>query len=176
MKTEKATFAGGCFWCMVQPFDSLEGIEAVVSGYTGGDLPNPTYEQVCTNLTGHREAVEITFQPELYPYERLLEVYWSQIDPTDAGGQFFDRGDSYKTAIYYHTEEQRIAAEASKQQLEQSGKFTKPIATDILPAKEFYPAETYHQEYYQKNPTHYNRYATGSGRKAFIQNHWGESK
>ncbi|MGM0897932.1 MAG: peptide-methionine (S)-S-oxide reductase MsrA [Bacillota bacterium] len=175
MKTEKATFAGGCFWCMVQPFDSLEGIESVISGYTGGDMPNPTYEQVCTNRTGHREAVEITFQPELYPYERLLEVYWSQIDPTDAGGQFFDRGDSYKTAIYYHTEEQRIAAEKSKQQLEQSGKFNKPIATDILEAKEFYPAETYHQDYYQKNPTHYNRYATGSGRKAFIQNHWGES-
>lgn len=175
MKTEKATFAGGCFWCMVQPFDSLEGIESVVSGYTGGDMPNPTYEQVCTNRTGHREAVEITFQPELYPYERLLEVYWSQIDPTDAGGQFFDRGDSYKTAIYYHTEEQRIAAEKSKQQLEQSGKFNKPIATDILEAKEFYPAETYHQDYYEKNPTHYNRYATGSGRKAFIQNHWGES-
>lgn len=173
MKTEKATFAGGCFWCMVKPFDSLDGIEAVVSGYTGGDLPNPTYEQVCTNQTGHREAVEITFQPDIYPYEKLLDVYWSQIDPTDAGGQFFDRGDSYKTAIYVHSEQQRLAAEQSKQQLQQSGKFDKPIATEILEAKTFYPAETYHQDYYQKNPAHYNRYATGSGRKSFIQTHWG---
>lgn len=172
MKTEKATFAGGCFWCMVKPFDSLDGIEAVVSGYTGGDLPNPTYEQVCTNQTGHREAVEITFQPDIYPYEKLLDVYWSQIDPTDAGGQFFDRGDSYKTAIYVHSEQQRLAAEQSKQQLQQSGKFDKPIATEILEAKPFYPAETYHQDYYQKNPAHYNRYATGSGRKSFIQTHW----
>ncbi|MBT2582115.1 peptide-methionine (S)-S-oxide reductase MsrA [Planococcus sp. ISL-109] len=174
MKTEKATFAGGCFWCMVKPFDSLDGIEAVVSGYTGGDLPNPTYEQVCTNRTGHREAVEITFQPDIYPYEKLLDVYWSQIDPTDAGGQFFDRGDSYKTAIYVHTEEQRLAAEQSKQDLQQSGKFHQPIATEILEAKPFYPAETYHQDYYQKNPTHYTRYATGSGRKSFIQRHWGD--
>lgn len=174
MKTEKATFAGGCFWCMVKPFDSLDGIEAVVSGYTGGDLPNPTYEQVCTNQTGHREAIEITFQPDIYPYEKLLDVYWSQIDPTDAGGQFFDRGDSYKTAIYVHSEQQRLAAEQSKQQLQQSGKFDKPIATEILEAKPFYPAETYHQDYYQKNPAHYNRYATGSGRKSFIQTHWGD--
>ena len=102
MKTEKATFAGGCFWCMVKPFDSLDGIEEVVSGYTGGDLPNPTYEQVCSNATGHVEAVQITFQPEIFPYEKLLDVFWTQIDPTDAGGQFFDRGESYQTAIFYH--------------------------------------------------------------------------
>ena len=111
MKTEKATFAGGCFWCMVKPFDSLPGIESVVSGYTGGELENPTYEQVCTNLTGHKEAVEIVFQPEIYPYEKLLVVFWSQIDPTDGGGQFFDRGSSYAPAIFYHSEEQRAAAE-----------------------------------------------------------------
>lgn len=174
MKTEKATFAGGCFWCMVKPFDSLEGIESVVSGYTGGDMENPTYEQVCTNLTGHKEAVEIVFQPEIYSYEKLLEVFWSQIDPTDGGGQFFDRGSSYAPAIFYHTEEQRIAAEKSKEQMEASGKFDKPIATPILEAKPFYLAETYHQDYYKKNPAHYNRYSVGSGRAAFIQKNWGE--
>ncbi|RNF40439.1 peptide-methionine (S)-S-oxide reductase MsrA [Planococcus salinus] len=173
MKTEKATFAGGCFWCMVKPFDSLDGIEAVVSGYTGGDKPNPTYEEVCSNLTGHVEAVEITFQPDIYPYEKLLEVFWTQIDPTDPGGQFFDRGSSYATAIFYHSEEQRQAAEKSKQELENSGKFNKPIATSIREAKPFYPAEDYHQDYYKKNPAHYNRYATGSGRAAFIQRNWG---
>lgn len=174
MNTEKATFAGGCFWCMVKPFDSLPGIESVVSGYTGGELENPTYEQVCTNLTGHKEAVEIVFQPEVYPYEKLLEVFWSQIDPTDGGGQFFDRGSSYAPAIFYHTEDQRIAAEKSKEQLAASGKFDKPIATPILAAKPFYLAEMYHQDYYKKNAAHYERYSVGSGRAAFIQRNWGE--
>jgi peptide-methionine (S)-S-oxide reductase len=173
MKTEKATFAGGCFWCMVKPFDTLPGIEEVVSGYTGGDLPNPTYEQVCSNATGHVEAVQITFQPELFPYEKLLEVFWTQIDPTDAGGQFFDRGSSYKTAIFYHSEEQRLAAEKSKQELNNSGKFQKPVATQILEAKPFYLAEEYHQDYYKKNPAHYNRYSVGSGRAGFIEKNWG---
>ncbi|MBF6632465.1 MAG: peptide-methionine (S)-S-oxide reductase MsrA [Planococcus sp. (in: Bacteria)] len=173
MKTEKATFAGGCFWCMVKPFDSLDGIEEVVSGYTGGELPNPTYEQVCSNATGHVEAVQITFQPDIFPYEKLLEVFWTQIDPTDAGGQFFDRGESYQTAIFYHSEEQRIAAEKSKQELDNSGRFEKPVATPILEAKPFYLAEAYHQDYYKKNPAHYNRYSVGSGRAAFIEKNWG---
>lgn len=173
MKTEKATFAGGCFWCMVKPFDSYDGIESVVSGYTGGHVENPTYEQVCSETTGHYEAVQITFQPEVFPYEKLLEVFWSQIDPTDAGGQFFDRGQSYQTAIFYHSEEQRIAAEQSKQDLENSGKFSKPIATKILEAKAFYLAEDYHQDYYKKNPAHYNRYSVGSGRAGFIEKNWG---
>ena len=157
MKTEKATFAGGCFWCMVKPFDSYDGIESVVSGYTGGDLPNPTYEQVCSETTGHYEAVEITFQPDVFPYEKLLDIFWSQIDPTDAGGQFFDRGQSYQTAIFYHSEEQKLAAEKSKQELDNSGKYEKSVTTKILPAKPFYLAEEYHQDYYKKNPAHYNR-------------------
>ncbi len=173
MDTEKATFAGGCFWCMVKPFDSYEGIESVVSGYTGGDLPNPTYEQVCSETTGHYEAVQITFQPDVFPYEKLLDIFWTQIDPTDAGGQFFDRGQSYQTAIFYHSEEQRLAAEKSKQELDNSGRFEKPVATKILPAKPFYLAETYHQDYYKKNPSHYNRYSVGSGRAGFIEKNWG---
>ncbi|MFD1862706.1 peptide-methionine (S)-S-oxide reductase MsrA [Planococcus chinensis] len=173
MTTEKATFAGGCFWCMVKPFDSYDGIESVVSGYTGGHVPNPTYEQVCSETTGHYEAVQITFQPEVFPYEKLLDVFWSQIDPTDAGGQFFDRGQSYQTAIFYHTEEQRLAAEKSKKELGESGKFDKPIATKILEAKPFYLAEDYHQDYYKKNPAHYNRYSVGSGRAGFIEKNWG---
>lgn len=173
MNTEKATFAGGCFWCMVKPFDSLDGIESIVSGYTGGDLPNPTYEQVCSNATGHLEAVQITFQPDIFPYEKLLEVFWTQIDPTDVGGQFHDRGESYQTAIFYHSEEQRLAAENSKQELDNSGRFAKPVATQIREAKPFYLAEDYHQDYYKKNPAHYNRYSVGSGRAGFIEKNWG---
>lgn len=171
---ELATFAGGCFWCMVKPFDEQPGIEAVVSGYTGGHTENPTYEQVCSNTTGHYEAVQITFNPEVFPYKKLLELFWQQIDPTDPEGQFFDRGRSYQTAIFYHTEEQRIAAEHSKTELAQSAVFTKPIVTEILPAKQFYPAETYHQGFYKKNTERYNAYQQGSGRAAFIDKHWKE--
>ena len=170
---EKATFAGGCFWCMVKPFDQYPGIKKVVSGYTGGHVPNPTYEEVCQGLTGHREAVEIIFDPSVITYEELLEIYWQQIDPTDPGGQFFDRGESYRTAIYYHNEEQRMKAEKSKQKLEDSKRFNKPIVTEILPAKLFYPAEDYHQDYYKKNPLHYEAYFHGSGRARFIKDHWG---
>ncbi|HWK23310.1 MAG TPA: peptide-methionine (S)-S-oxide reductase MsrA [Ureibacillus sp.] len=173
MSKEIATFAGGCFWCMVKPFDEQPGIESVVSGYTGGHIENPTYQQVCSETTGHLEAVQITFNPEVFPYEKLVETYWMLIDPTDAGGQFFDRGESYTTAIFYHSEEQRKIAEESKARLEQSGKFNKPIAVKILPAKPFYPAEEYHQQYYKKNPMHYERYHHGSGRAAYIQQHWG---
>lgn len=171
---EQATFAGGCFWCMVKPFDEQPGIIKVVSGYTGGHKENPTYEEVCSETTGHYEAVQITFDPSLFPYEKLLELYWQQIDPTDAGGQFYDRGQSYQTAIFYHTDRQKELAEKSKQTLEESGVFSKPIATKILPAKSFYEAEEYHQHFYKKNPTRYNAYSQGSGRVAFIKEHWGD--
>ena len=170
---ELATFAGGCFWCMVKPFDEQPGIKKVVSGYTGGLKGNPTYQEVCAGMTGHYEAVQITFDPSIYSYEKLLDTFWQQIDPTDAGGQFYDRGQSYQTAIFYHNEQQRQAAEASKQALELSGRFLNPLATEILPAKTFYPAEDYHQHYYKKNPVHYERYRLGSGRNAFIEKHWG---
>lgn len=169
---DKAIFAGGCFWCMVEPFDERPGIIEVVSGYTGGDKPNPTYEEVCSETTGHREAVEITYDPIIFPYKKLVELFWQQIDPTDAGGQFHDRGESYKTAIYYNSEEQRQIAEQSKKELEASGKFNKPIVTDILPAKTFYRAEESHQDYYKKQSFHYQLYKKGSGRADFIKKHW----
>lgn len=174
MTNQLATFAGGCFWCMVKPFDRYDGVLSVISGYTGGDIANPSYELVCTNTTGHREAVQITFDDSIISYDELLSVFWRQIDPTDVGGQFFDRGESYKTAIYTHSAEQYELARLSKQDLQSSGKFTKPIQTDILPAKTFYPAEEGHQDYYMKNPSHYQRYAVGSGRERFKTEHWGE--
>ena len=169
---EVATFAGGCFWCMVKPFDEQPGIIKVVSGYTGGHKENPTYKEVCSETTGHYEAVQITFDPEVFPYEKLLELYWPQIDPTDAGGQFADRGDSYRTAIFYHNEQQKELAEESKRQLEASGRFAEPIATQILPAKPFYEAEEYHQGYYKKNNFRYAMYRRGSGRDRFIKENW----
>jgi methionine-S-sulfoxide reductase len=138
---EKATFAGGCFWCMVKPFDRYEGVLKVLSGYTGGWKGNPTYEEVSSGKTGHLEAVEITFDPSKISYERLLEIFWRQIDPIDEGGQFVDRGEQYKTAIFYHSEEQKRLAEKSKKELEKSGRFKKAIATEIRPAGKFYPAE-----------------------------------
>lgn len=174
MRYELATFAGGCFWCMVKPFDQWPGIIKVVSGYTGGHVENPTYEMVKSQTTGHYEAVQITFNPEQFPYEKLLEIFWTQIDPTDDGGQFHDRGSSYRTAIFYHTEEQRILAEASKKQLAESGRFTKPIVTEILPASTFYEAEEYHQDYYKKNPEHYKEDRKKSGRDQFIEKYWGK--
>lgn len=174
MAKEYATFAGGCFWCMVKPFDRYEGVLSVTSGYTGGTVENPTYEQVCTNTTGHREAVQIVFDNEVISYKELLDIFWKQIDPTDAGGQFFDRGESYRTAIYTHSPKQQEEAEQSKRELEQSRKFDKPIATEILPARPFYPAEEGHQHYYKKQPEHYKRYSIGSGRAGFIQKHWGD--
>ena len=171
-KYELATFAGGCFWCMVSPFLALPGVEKIVSGYTGGHQENPTYEQVCSKKTGHVEAVQITFDPEKVSYEQLLEVYWRQIDPTDPGGQFVDRGEPYQTAIFYHSEGQRQKAEASKKALAESGRFNKPIVTKIIPAGVFYPAEEYHQDFYKKNPSYYQHYRRGSGRDDFAQKHW----
>jgi peptide methionine sulfoxide reductase msrA/msrB len=175
-RTELATFAGGCFWCMVKPFDELPGIVSVVSGYTGGHKANPTYEEVCADITGHTEAVQITFEPDVFPYAKLLDTFWRQIDPTDPGGQFHDRGSSYRTAIFYHTEEQRKLAEASKAELERSGRFDKPIATPIVPAGPFYSAEEYHQDYYKKNPLRYRMYRQGSGRDRFLEQAWRMSK
>ncbi|WP_085522542.1 peptide-methionine (S)-S-oxide reductase MsrA [Tuberibacillus sp. Marseille-P3662] len=171
-KLEHATFAGGCFWCMVKPFDEMPGIHGVVSGYTGGTTENPTYADVSTDRTGHREAVQITYDPVVFPYEKLLDIFWMNIDPTDAGGQFHDRGEHYKTAIYYHNDKQKQLAEKSKQDLDASGKFQDPVVTDILPAATFYPAEEGHQDYYKKNPFHYSRYYEGSGRKGFTEHHW----
>lgn len=171
-KLETATFAGGCFWCMVKPFDQWDGIHRVISGYTGGHVENPTYEIVKSGDSGHYEAVEIQFDPEIFPYEKLLEIFWQQIDPTDAGGQFQDRGDSYRAAIFYHTEEQKIAAERSKADLESSGKFKKPIVTEILKAAPFYDAEDYHQDFYRKNKKEYLEDRNKSGRDEFIEKHW----
>ncbi|OZI13355.1 methionine sulfoxide reductase [Bacillaceae bacterium SAS-127] len=171
-----ATFAGGCFWCMVAPFDEQPGIKEVTSGYTGGHTVNPTYEEVCSDTTGHYEAVQITFDPNVFSYEKLLELFWQQIDPTDAGGQFNDRGLSYRTAIFYHNEEQKQLAEASKAKLAASGRFQKPIVTEILPASPFYQAEEKHQGYYKKNAFHYNMYKEGSGRAPFIREHWKKVK
>jgi len=173
---ELATFAGGCFWCMVKPFDQMPGVVRVVSGYTGGHKPNPTYEEVCSETTGHAEAVQITFDPAILPYRKLLDIFWKQIDPTDPGGQFYDRGSSYRTAIFYHTEEQKAEAERSKEELAASGRFDKPIVTEIVPAGPFYPAEDYHQDYYKKNPFRYEMYRKGSGRDAFIEKTWSMPK
>ncbi|MCI3923155.1 peptide-methionine (S)-S-oxide reductase MsrA [Paenibacillus sp. TRM 82003] len=169
---EKATFAGGCFWCMVTPFEEWPGIGGIVSGYTGGSKANPTYEEVKTGLTGHLEAVQITFDPDLFPYDKLLELFWQQIDPTDAEGQFQDRGIQYTTAIFYHNDEQREAALRSKRELESSGRFAKPIVTKIMPAETFYRAEEYHQDYHKKNPKHYKEDREQSGRDRFIQENW----
>ncbi len=169
---EKATFAGGCFWCMVKPFDQWDGIHKVTSGYMGGTVENPTYEQVKTGNTGHYEVVQIEFDNSIFPYEKLLEIFWMQIDPTDAGGQFHDRGDQYRTAIFYHSEEQRLLAEESKKKLEESKKFHKPIVTEIKEADIFYFAEDYHQDYYKKEPEHYKEDRKVSGRDVFIDTHW----
>ncbi|GAB3066364.1 peptide-methionine (S)-S-oxide reductase MsrA [Virgibacillus ainsalahensis] len=171
---EIATFAGGCFWCMVEPFDERPGVISIVSGYTGGTVENPTYEEVCSNSTGHVEAVQITYDPSIMSYKQLVSTFWQQIDPTDPGGQFNDRGESYQTAIFYHNEEQKKIAEKSKEELGASRKFSKPIVTEILPAKPFYVAEDEHQDYYKKQSFHYRLYKKGSGREDFIKNTWEE--
>ncbi|AST83450.1 peptide-methionine (S)-S-oxide reductase MsrA [Latilactobacillus sakei] len=172
MATETAIFAGGCFWCMVHPFDQQPGIIKVVSGYTGGHVANPTYEQVCSHTTGHTEAVEITFDPAVISYAELVEIYWRQTDPTDAMGQFQDRGDSYRPVIFVNSDQQRVIAEASKEKLIASGRFNEPIVTQIEAAKPFYPAEEYHQDFYKKEPW---RAELGEvKRKAFIQAKWSD--
>lgn len=169
---QKATFAGGCFWCMVTPFEEMPGIHGIVSGYMGGTVDNPTYEQVKTGTTGHYEVVQITFEPDVFPYERLLELYWPQTDPTDGEGQFQDRGTQYKPAIFFNNEAQQQAALTTRQELADSGRFDKPIVTEILPAQTFYEAEDYHQDYHKKNPKHYKEDRQQSGRDEFIDANW----
>lgn len=172
---EKATFAGGCFWCMQPAFDKLPGILSTTVGYTGGEVKDPTYEQVCSARTGHFEAIEVEYDPSMVDYEQLLAVFWRNIDPIQQEGQFADIGPHYRTAVFYHSEEQRRLAGASKKRLEESGKFPgKKIATMILPAGEFYPAEDYHQSYYKKNPIRYKQYKWGSGRERYIEETWGK--
>lgn len=171
---KKATFAGGCFWCMEPPFEKLDGVIEVVSGYTAGQKEDPSYEEVCSGTTGHTEAIQILYDPSKVTYEELLDVFWMQIDPTDPGGQFADRGSQYRTGIYYHDEEQKGLAEASKKALEGSGKFNRPVATEIVEATKFYRAEEYHQDYYKKSPVHYKRYRYGSGREAYLQKTWAD--
>lgn len=175
-KKEIATFAGGCFWCMEAPFEALTGVYQVDSGYTGGTKKNPTYEEVCSQKTGHIEAIQITFDPEKVSYEKLLEVFWRNIDPTDSEGQFVDKGSSYVSSIFYHNEDQRKKAEKSKEELEKSKKFNKPIVTPIVAASDFYPAEDYHQDYYKKNPLRYKYYRFGSGRDQFLEKTWAKDK
>lgn len=171
-KYEVAIFAGGCFWCMVSPFHILDGIIEVKSGYIGGHVKNPTYEDVKSQKSGHYEAVKITYDPSVISYEKLLKAFWMQIDPTDDGGQFFDRGPSYRTAIFYTNLEQKEKAIKSKKELDESNKFDKPIVTEIIEATEFYEAEEYHQDFYLKNPERYNEERVSSGRDEFIRKHW----
>lgn len=171
----KATFAGGCFWCTESDFEKIDGVTEVVSGYTGGPEKNPTYHEVSAGRTGHLEAARIIYDRTKVSYEELLDVFWKHVDPTDAGGQFVDRGFQYRTAIFYHDEEQKRLAQKSKNDLNQSGRFTKPIVTEILALTEFYPAEDYHQDYHQKNPLRYKFYRYNSGRDQFIKKTWGAS-
>lgn len=172
---KKAVFAGGCFWCMEGPFEVEPGVKSVKAGYTGGSTENPTYEEVSSGSTGHIEAIEVVYDPEKVSYERLLEIFWHQIDPTDEAGQFADKGSQYVTAIFYLDEAQKKAAERSKAELEKSGVFKK-IVTTIRKAAKFYYAEDYHQDYYKKNPFHYNIYKNASGREGFLKKVWGEKK
>jgi len=170
--TRIATFAGGCFWCLEADFEKVPGVEKAISGYTGGHTENPSYEEVSTGTTGHAEAVQVYYDPLKVTYQELLEFFWRHIDPTDPGGQFADRGSQYRTAIFYHDEEQRRLAEESKQALSKSGRFAKPIATEIVPFTKFYEAEDYHQDYYQKQSSGYQLYRYGSGRDRFLGAKW----
>lgn len=167
-----AIFGGGCFWCMEPPFEQLEGVIDVMAGYSGGDEKNPTYEEVSSGRTAHIESVRVVYDPEKISYKELLDTFWRYIDPTDPGGQFADRGDHYKTAIYYSDQEEKKIAEQSRKELGESGVFERPIATAILPVKPFYPAEEYHQDYYKKNVAHYEAYKVGSGRAGFLERTW----
>ena len=171
---EKATFAGGCFWCMEPPYDGLEGVVSVTSGYTGGQKKNPTYEEVSAGTTGHAEAVQIVYDPKKITYAKLLDIFWRNIDPLAKDRQFCDTGSQYRSAIFYHNEEQKRLAEASKKTLEQSKRFKGPIYMEIVPASEFYPAEEYHQKYYKKNPLRYKFYRFNCGRDQRLKELWGD--
>jgi methionine-S-sulfoxide reductase len=169
-----ATFAGGCFWCMEGPFEALDGVDEVLSGYTGGTELHPTYEQVGHGQTTHTESIRIVYDPARVTYEQLLDVFWRQVDPTDANGQFVDRGQQYRPAIFVHDAAQRAAAEASRDALAAEGRFPAPIVLEIVDAGAFWVAEDYHQDYYETNPGHYRMYRAGSGRDGFINRIWGE--
>lgn len=170
---KKATFAGGCFWCMEPPFEKLEGVIKVIAGYTGGQKEGPTYEEVSSGNTGHAEAVQIIYDPEKISFEKLLTVFWRQIDPTDAGGAFSDRGPQYRSAIFYHDDEQKRLANISKAKLDKGGNFEKQIVTQVLKFDVFYEAEKYHQDFYKKNPIRYKLYRAGSGRDHILKKVWG---
>lgn len=169
------TLAGGCFWCMEQPYETLPGIHEVISGYAGGDEIDPDYKDVAYGRTGHREAVQIFYDPDLITFRQIIDHYWKQVNPTDSGGQFADRGFHYSPALYYQNEEERSQIEASKREIEESNRFDQAITVEILPFKNFFPAENYHQDYYQKNPDHYERYKKGSGRAAFLEQTWSKA-
>ncbi len=171
--TEVATFAGGCFWCMEPPFDKLPGVLSTTSGYTGGPEKYPTYKEVSSGNTGHTESIQIRYDPDEITYEQLVFVFWQNIDPTQADGQFCDRGTQYRTAIFYHDDDQKAVAEATHADLAASRRFNQPIVTEIVEADTFYPAEEYHQDFYQKNPKHYKSYRSGCGRDRRLQQLWG---
>lgn len=170
--TKTAIFAGGCFWCMQPPYDNAKGVVKTVVGYTGGSAEDATYEKVSAHRTKHREAIQVTYDPAQISYEQLLDIFWRNINPTQADGQFHDIGLSYQAAIYYGSDDERKVAESSKEMLGKAGKFSKPIVTEILPAQSFYPAEEYHQQYYRKNPADFEAYHVGSGRVSFLEKIW----
>ena len=174
--TKKAIFAGGCFWCIQTPYDKAKGVVKTVVGYTGGSAEDATYEKVSSHRTKHREALEVTYDPAQISYEQLLDIFWRNIDPTQADGQFYDIGPNYIAAVYYGSDEEKKIAENSKEKLSKSGKFAKAIVTEILPATPFYPAEDYHQKYYQKKPADYEAYHAGSGREKFFEKTWNAEK
>jgi methionine-S-sulfoxide reductase len=174
VETRTAIFAGGCFWCIQPAFDRAKGVIKTIVGYCGGTEPNPTYEVVSSEKTGYRESIQITYDPTKISYDQLLDIYWRQIDPTQADGQFTDIGPSYRAAIFYGNDDERKTAAASKEKLARSGKFNKPIVTEILPAMKFYPAEGYHQKYYQQNPEHFEAFEEGSGRVSFKKKTWSD--
>jgi len=175
-KYERAVFAGGCFWCMQPPFDYLDGVVTTTAGYTGGPEKNPTYKEVSYGKTGHTEAIEVIYDPEKVTYDKLLAIFWMNMDPTDAGGQFVDRGEQYRPGIFYLNEDQKKNAEASKKKLQESGRFDKQIVVEIIQANEFWDAEEYHQMFYKKTPMRYKTYRMGSGRDQFIDKHWRQDK
>ena len=170
---EKAVFAGGCFWCMQNPYDELKGVVSTAVGYTGGNKDNPTYEEVCAGNTGHAEAIEVLYDPSQISYTELLNVFWRNIDPTTLNRQFADAGTQYRTAIFYLSEKQKESAESSKEEMEESGIYDDPIVTEITPASTFYNAEEYHQKYYEKCPLKYKIYKSGSGREQYLEDMWG---
>ena len=173
-RSEKATFAGGCFWCMEPPFDELPGVISTTSGYTGGQKKNPTYEEVSAGGTGHAESVEVVFDPAKVTYQQLLDVFWKNIDPTTPDRQFCDVGSQYRSAIFYHSDEQKRLALASKKTIDDSGRFKQPVVTEVVPAAAFYRAEEYHQDYYKKNPIRFKYYKFGCGRAKRLEQLWGK--